>query len=139
MRSAILLGLGGWMIPIPGVVWRRVMRANAGKTRGALQFMTPDHHRVRDVAVDRLFRAGAALGPEDIARSLNLSLPRVGEIVDDLERHLTFLYRSAGPDVTWAYPVTVDRTPHRAAAAAESRPTRPERSTPLRCPSCKGT
>ncbi len=118
MRSAILLGLGRWMIPVPGVVWRRVMRANAGKSQSALRFMTPDHHRVRDLAVDRLFRTGVALSPEDIARSLNLSLPRVGEIVDDLERHLTFLYRSAGPDVTWAYPVTVDRTPHRAAAAS---------------------
>lgn len=118
MRSAILLGLGRWMIPIPHMVWQRAVRANAGKSRSALQFMTPDHHRVRDLAVDRLFRTGEALSPEDISGSLNLPLPRVGEIVDDLERHLTFLYRSAGPDVTWAYPVTVDRTPHRATAAS---------------------
>jgi hypothetical protein len=118
MKSAILLGLGRWMIPIPGVVWRRVVRANAGKIRRSLQFMTADHHRVRDYAVDRLFRTGAPLAPAEITRSLNLPLPRVGEILDDLERHLTFLYRSAGPDVTWAYPVTVDRTPHRATGAS---------------------
>jgi hypothetical protein len=28
---------------------------------------------------------------------------------------MTFLYRGGGESVTWAYPVTVDRTPHRVA------------------------
>ena len=117
MRDAILLGLGRWMIPIPAMVWRRVMRANARKARHSLAFMTPDHHRVRDFAVDRLLRTGTPLAPDEIARSLALSPQRTGEILDELERHLTFLFRSAGPDVTWAYPVTVDKTPHRAVAS----------------------
>jgi len=117
MRDSILLGLGRWMIPIPGMVWHRVVRANASKTPDRLKFMTPDHHRVRDLAVDRLFRTGAALPPDEIARSLDLSPGRVGEILDDLERHLTFLFRRSGPEVTWAYPVTVEQTPHRAIAS----------------------
>jgi hypothetical protein len=117
MRDSILLGLGRWMIPIPGMVWRRVVRANASQIAGTLRFMTPDHHRLRDFAVDRLFRAGVPLPADEIARSLNLSPRRVGEILDDLERHLTFLFRSSGPEVTWAYPVTVDETPHRAIAS----------------------
>ena len=117
MRTSILLGLGRWMIPIPGVVWRRVVRANTGKTPDRLQFMTPDHHRVRNFAVDRLFRAGTPLPADEIARSLDLAPRRVGEILDDLERHLTFLFRCSGPEVTWAYPVTVEKTPHRAIAS----------------------
>ena len=117
MRDSILLGLGRWMIPVPSLVWRRVVQANASKTPERLQFMTPDHHRVRDLAVERLFRTGTPLPPDEIARSLNLSLDRVGEILDDLERHLTFLFRRSGPEVTWAYPVTVEQTPHRAVAS----------------------
>ncbi len=117
MADSIRLGLGRRMIPIPGWIWRRLVRANASRTGRALQFMTADHHRVRDFAVDRLFRSGVPLSPDEVARSLNLPPPRVNAIIEDLERHLTFLYRSAGPDVTWAYPVTVDRTPHRAVAA----------------------
>jgi len=35
-------------------------------------------------------------------------------IVDELEQHLTFLYRSSDHAVTWAYPVTIDETPHHA-------------------------
>ncbi len=117
MSDAILLGLGRWMVPIPAIVWRRVLRSSARKTSDTLRFMTPDHHRVRDFAVDRLFRMGAPLPPDEIARSLDLSPHRVAEILEDLERHLTFLFRGSGPAVTWAYPVTVERTPHQAIAS----------------------
>jgi hypothetical protein len=117
MRDSIILGIGRWMIPIPAMVWRRVVRANARRTADTLKFMTSDHHRVRDFAVGRLFRRSEPLAPEEIARCLDLSPRRVGEILDDLERHLTFLFRRSGPEVTWAYPVTVDQTPHRAVAS----------------------
>jgi hypothetical protein len=30
-----------------------------------------------------------------------------------LEQHLTFLFRNKQGSVVWAYPVTVDPTPHR--------------------------
>ena len=105
------------MVPIPAMVWHRAIRANANKIPARLQFMTPDHHRVRNLAVDRLFRTGAPLPPDEIAQSLDLSPGRVGEILDDLERHLTFLFRRSGPAVNWAYPITVEQTPHRAKAS----------------------
>ena len=44
----------------------------------------------------------------------NLNDPRMAfAILDDLEKRMTFLYRNPQGCVTWAYPVTVDRTPHR--------------------------
>ena len=48
-----------------------------------------------------------------IAAGTGLSRVHVDEIVADLERHLTFLYRTGRQEVDWAYPVTVDATPHR--------------------------
>ncbi len=74
--------------------------------------MSEDHHRVRDFAVRELPRAGAPLSPATIARGLDLSLDRTHAILDELEKNMTFLYRGDGESVTWAYPVTVDRTPH---------------------------
>jgi hypothetical protein len=105
------------MLPIPRGIWHRALRATARKTADRLRFMTPDHHRVRDFAVDRLLRTGAPLPPDEIAQSLQLPANCVSEILDDLERHLTFLFRSSGHAVTWAYPVTVEQTPHRAMAS----------------------
>ena len=102
------------MIPIPRAVWQRAMQANARKARRGLGFMSADHHRVRDCVVKELARLGAPLAPHAIAAALNLALPRVTAILDELEKHLMFLFRNEHGEVTWAYPVTVEATPHHA-------------------------
>lgn len=114
MSDRLLLGLRRSMIPVPRFVWRRVMEANARRMRAGLRFMSDDHHRVRDFLVAELPRVGAPLPPERIARELALPIDRVRRILDQLEKRLMFLVRDAGGAVTWAYPVTVDQTPHRA-------------------------
>ena len=114
MSDSLLLGLGRWMIPIPPAVWRRLIAATARKARAGLGFMSEDHHRVRDFAVTELPRAGTPLAPEGIAEQLGLGVDRVRVILAELEKRLTFLVRNAHGSVTWAYPVTVDETPHRA-------------------------
>ena len=101
-------------MPIPSWVWRRAIATGAGKTRAGMGFLTPDHHRVRDFAVVELARRGATLTSGSIARELSLSPERTRTIVDELERHLTYLFRSEGDTVTWAYPVTIATTPHHA-------------------------
>lgn len=102
------------MIPIPGFVWQRVVKTTAAKARAGLGFMSDDHHRVRDFVVAELPRIGTPLPPELVARELDLPMERVNTILDELERHLTFLFRNEQRAVTWAYPVTVDETPHHA-------------------------
>jgi hypothetical protein len=114
MKNSLLLGLGRYMIPIPRTVWGRLMKAEARKTSVRLSFMSEDHHRVRDFAVLELLQTGAPLAPESIAEALDLALPRVVSILDELEAHLTFVFRDDQGMVTWAYPVTVDETPHHA-------------------------
>ena len=114
MRDSLLLGLGRYMIPIPRMLWERLMQAEARETRAGLSFMSEDHHRVRDFAVLELPRTRAPLAPESIAEALGLPLPRVVSILEELEKHLTFVFRGDQRVVTWVYPVTVDETPHHA-------------------------
>ena len=75
------------------------------------------HHFV----VRELPRLAAPMAPERIADGLGLELPRVIEILDELERRLIFLFRPGGRDVVWAYPVTVDPTPHKLAFSSGER------------------
>ncbi len=79
----------------------------------SLSFMSVDHHRVRNFVVSELPRAGQALPPETIASRLGLPLEQVLHILDELEKHLVFLFRNPQGEVAWAYPVTVEPTPHR--------------------------
>ena len=115
MKNSILLGIGRFMIPVPRMIWQPLIKARGRKARNSLGFMSEDHHRVRDFAVMELPRQGVPLSPVTIADSLGLSLERTGTILDELEKHLTFLFRSDGENVNWAYPVTLDETPHHAA------------------------
>jgi hypothetical protein len=74
--------------------------------------MTEDHHRVRDFAVTELPRLGRPLPPEHIAERTGLPLDRVEAMLSDLETHLFFLVRDGEGRVSWAFPVTSDKTPH---------------------------
>ncbi len=107
MDSSLLLGLWRYMIPIPRAIWQNHVRGDA-----QLDFMSEDHHQVRYFVVKEMPRVGTPLSPEFIAGELDLPLTQVTGILDDLEQHMTFLFRNEGGEVTWAYPVTVDHTPH---------------------------
>ena len=112
MKKSILLGVGRLMIPIPNFLWRRLIVQNARKTTTGLDFMTADHHKVRDFVVQQLPKAGGPLSPQEIAASLDMPVEDVQPILEELEQRMTFLYRNAAGAVTWAYPVTADETPH---------------------------
>lgn len=81
------------------------------KTR--LSFMTRQHHLVRYFVVRRLPRIARPIPPEMVAAKLNLPLLRVNAILAELEEKLFFLVRDERGHVSWAYPLTVDETPHR--------------------------
>ena len=108
MDDSLLLGLWRYMLPIPRPIWQSQVRGDA-----KLDFMSEEHHDVRDFVVTELPRVGGPLTPEFIAQELSLSLPQVAGILDNLEEHLTFLFRNEQGAVAWAYPVTVEQTPHR--------------------------
>src|SRR6266446_5895744 len=79
-----------------------------------LAFMTRHHHAVRNFVVRELPRNhDRPLSVPQIAKPLRLDPPLVADLLEDLERHLFFLVRNARGDVSWAFPVTSDRTPHR--------------------------
>jgi len=111
--NTLLQGIGRRLWPIPQFLWQREVKRGSVAARQSLDFMSPDHHRVRDFVVLELPRRGEPLSLLLIASELGMPLERVAVVVEELEKRLTFLFRSEEGAVTWAYPVTVDPTPHR--------------------------
>ena len=113
MKNNLLLGLWRYLVPVPPMIWQNEVAGSARQTGSSLEFMSAEHHLIRNFVVRELPRVGQPLAPEFIAQELDIPIDRVVPILDELERNMTFLYRGSAGAVTWAYPVTTDVTPHR--------------------------
>lgn len=98
---------------MPQREWKKIVLAAPEHMRQRLSFMTAEHHAVRYFAVRQLpLNQGKPLSPRDIANACSLPVARVKAILEELEKNLFFLVRDRKGNVVWAYPVTVDETPH---------------------------
>jgi hypothetical protein len=113
MSDALLVRLGRFGVRLPRPLWRWIIAREAQRSARGIAWMTPEHHRVRDFVVTEIARTGEPLTPTRIAAATGLADDHAASIVEELERGKTFLYRSDGADVDWAYPFTTTATSHR--------------------------
>ena len=102
-----------YMLNVPPFLLEKQRAKGKARMAANLAFMTAEHRLVHHFVVRTLPGAVQPLAPGSIAGALNLPLETVNRILDDLEAHMTFLFRNAEGEVVWAYPVTLEKTPHR--------------------------
>ena len=112
MRNKLMAGVWRYMLGVPPFLWEKQIEKAVQKVKRSTGFMSLEHRLVHHFAVREMPRVGGAVPPELVAQELALTLERATEILRDLERRLTFLYRNSEGQVIWAYPVTVEKTPH---------------------------
>lgn len=113
MDETILTAHGKEITEIPRATWEEHLGQAPEKIAQRLAFMSDEHHLVRYYAVEQIARRAKPISPARIAEDLGLAPPRVAEILDELESNLVFLVRNSSRDISWAFPVTADPTPHR--------------------------
>jgi hypothetical protein len=97
---------------IPPFLWEKQISKFRRRIEAELGFMSKEHQLVHHCVVRELPRVGGPLSPEFVANKLGLPPDRVKVILNELEKHMTFLFRNSEGAVIWAYPVTVEATPH---------------------------
>ena len=112
MKNKLMMGLWRYILNVPSFLWEKQIAMATRKFEKDHQFMTGEHRNVHHFVVKDLPRTGQTMAPGYIAESLGMTPERVNTILDDLETHMTFLYRNDRGEVVWAYPVTVEKTPH---------------------------
>jgi len=112
--NTLLVGSGETINRVPDTHLKAAMAKIPESFAARLAFMTPEHHLVRNSAVRELpCEKGRPIKIDRLAATLGLPVARVQAIVEDLERHLFFLVRNAAREISWAFPVTTEPTPHR--------------------------
>ncbi len=112
MKENILASAGNRFTEIPREIWEQHEEHTLQDISKVLGFMTKTHHLVRYFAVRELPRMGKPIPPELISDELDIPLPKTNEILDELEKNLFFLVRNERGEISWAFPVTADKTPH---------------------------
>ena len=113
MKEKILIGRGQQILEVSQANWKEQIAQIPQHSRDRLRFMTSAHHRVRYFVVKELADKQKHIEPEFISKALNMPLVQVTGILEELEQKLFFLVRDEQGAVAWAYPVTVEVTPHR--------------------------
>jgi len=112
MKNKIMLGMWRYMLNVPPFLLEKQRAKGKARIAANLAFMTAEHRRVHHFVVRELPGSGQPLSPDSMADALNLPLEKVNRILGDLEEHMTFLFRNGEGSVVWAYPVTLEKTPH---------------------------
>jgi len=111
------------MVPIPALLWQRAITWDSRSMARLVARLGEADHKVRNHVVTALGDRPEPLPPRAIADAVELPVAEVVQILDRLERRKYFLFRNGAGEVTWAYPVTADATPHHLAFASGERMT----------------
>ncbi len=112
MEDRIILGQGSKIVEAPLEQWKHSLADVPQHGQARLSFMTSIHHKVRNFAVTEMVNRQKPIEPSWICEGLNLAPDMVSNILTDLEKQLFFLVRNETGAVAWAYPFTVETTPH---------------------------
>ena len=115
MSNKLMLGLWRYVLHVPPFIWQK--QIEKGKRRFEKEYgkLPADFRNVHHFVVRELPRVGKPLSQDFISGELGLSSVQVRSALDYLEKRMTYLYRNKAGEVIWAYPVTVEKTPHRIA------------------------
>jgi hypothetical protein len=113
MEEFILIGRDQEILKIPQATWKQHLAHIPEHSQTRLGFMTSAHHQIRYFVVKELVNLQKPIEPASISEELNMPLELVEQILEELESNLFFLVRNDQGAVSWAFPVTVESTPHK--------------------------
>jgi hypothetical protein len=110
LEHKLFMGFGGFRIPVPPVL--SGMGANKGvkDTRKNAALLSAEERKVHHFIVRKMASAKEPITTDLIANDLGMCNNRVHEIITKLEDLKTFIYRSDGMGINWAYPLSHENT-----------------------------
>ena len=111
------IGIGKFMVPVPLVISNRGLEKAVSGAKAKARLLSEEERRVHHFVVKKMAVAKEPITAELISQELGISLEKVEKIIDKLEGLKTFVYRSDGKGINWAYPLSLENTSHRMTAS----------------------
>ena len=121
VKRKMLMGIGGFMIPIPRMIAAKGLEKGVSGGKAKAARLLADERKVHHFIVRKMAVVTEPITARLVSEELGLELGMVENTIDKLEEMKTFLYRSDGLGIDWAYPLSLDNTGHRMTASTGER------------------
>ena len=121
MERKMYMGIGRFMFPIPQVISARGLKKGVSSARGKSKFLSVEERKIHHFIVKKMAIVQQPIRAELISEELSISVDRVEKTMNKLEGLKTFLYRSDGMGINWAYPISLENTGHKISVSTGER------------------
>ena len=111
-QRRLLMGIGSLMIPIPRVVAAKGLRKGVSAAHAKANLLSPEESEIHHFIVKSMAVGQEQITAEFVSDKLAKPLESVERAIDKLEGLKTFLYRSDGIRINWAFPLSLENTGH---------------------------
>lgn len=115
------MGIGSFMVPIPGMISAKGLEKGLEGIKARAALLSEEERRIHHFIVRKMAVVKEPIMARLVSEELGMELQKVENTIDKLERMKTFLYRSGGQGVDWAYPLSLDNTGHWMTASTGER------------------
>lgn len=120
-KHKLYLGFCGLMMPIPPLLSDKGARRSEKGVKANSDSLSKEERKVHHFIVRKMAVVKAPITAEWVAGELGMSNDRIHEIINKLENLKTFIYRSDGKGINWAYPISLENTGFKITASSGER------------------
>ena len=121
VERKLFMGIGGFMIPIPRIIASRGLQKGVSGAKAKAELLSTEERKIHYFIVKKMAVVQKPITAEIVSEELDLPAEMVENTIDKLEGLKTFLYRSDGLGINWAYPHSLENTGHKMIASTGER------------------
>ena len=117
-KHKLYMGFRGFMMRIPPWLAAKGSKRGEKGAKANADSLSKEERRVHHFIVMKMAVVKDSITEELIAGELKMPNDQVHEIINKLENLKTFIYRSDGKGINWAYPLSLENTGFRMSASS---------------------
>ena len=111
------MGIGKFLVPIPLVISNKGLEKGVSGARAKAELLSEEERSIHHFVVRKMAVASEPISAASVSEELDIPLEAVEKAIYKLEVLKTFLYRSDGHGINWAYPLSLEDTGHKMIAS----------------------
>lgn len=117
-KHKLYMGFRGLMMRIPPILSEKGARKGEKGVKENTESLSKEERRVHHFIVMKMAVVNDPITADLIASEMGMPIDQVQDIINKLENLKTFIYRSDGNGINWAYPLSLENTGFRLTATS---------------------